>query len=347
MGDVEQLPTAARGICDLLLKSGDYLFLVDVKHSCSAAPVYMAARNLRNAVPHVRRTRPAAQPTTIVPMLVVPFMGETGRRICEDEGLAWFDLSGNADIRAKGLRIRITGNENRFKKRGRKATPFAPKASRVARQFLLEHPRGYTQKELVQLTGLDQGFVSRVLRRLEAEKLVARSERNHDRASRTVRRKGVYTVANPSLLLQSWQDEYEFTRHRIIQGHVATRTSEGLLASLASIFRDEGLTTAATGLAGAWLLTHFASFRLVTVYVDREPPQQLLSKLGFRQGDRGANTWLVVPNDESVFAGRQQREAIWCAHPVQVYLDLKFHPERSSEAAQRVRERYLDGKDDA
>jgi len=120
-----------------------------------------------------------------------------------------------------------------------------------------------------------------------------------------------------------------------------------LLASLAAAFCDEGLTTAATGLAGAWLLTHFASFRLVTLYVDREPPQELLTKLGFRHGDRGANTWLVIPNDEGVFAGRDEQDGIGCAHPVQVYLDLKFHPERSSEAAQRVRERYLDGNEHA
>jgi hypothetical protein len=98
---------------------------------------------------------------------------------------------------------------------------------------------------------------------------------------------------------------------------------------------------AATGLVGAWLLTGFASFRLVTLYLKDEPSPEFLVELGFREQERGANVWLVVPNDEGVFYGGQTRDEVPCVHPVQIYLDLKFHPECSAEAAEYLKEKYL------
>jgi len=305
---IESLEPPEGVALDLVLRCGEYLFLVEARRSGSAAPVYMAAKSLRRAERELLERLPTASSAAIVPVLVVPYMGEAGRRVCEEEGLAWLDRSGNASIRAPGLRILMRGHENRFKKRGRKATPFAPQASRIARQFLLDDNRSYTQKQLVEATGLDQGFVSRVLRRMEEDHLLARRARQ-------------YEVTDRTLLLSSWQEVYDFTKHRVIKGHIAARSSEDLTAVLSTAFQNEGLTSAATGLAGAWLLTRFASFRLVTFYLNHEPPREVLAQLGFRDQERGANTWIVIPNDKGVFFGRQERDGIWSAHPVQVYLD--------------------------
>ena len=67
----------------------------------------------------------------------------------------------------------------------------------------------------------------------------------------------------------------------------------------------------------------------------------MLEALNFREDERGANIWLVLPNDEGVFYGSEVRDGIPCAHPVQVYLDLKDHPERASEAAAKLRQDYF------
>ena len=98
---------------------------------------------------------------------------------------------------------------------------------------------------------------------------------------------------------------------------------------------------AVTGLAGAWLLNQFAGFRLVAFYVSQLPSAQAQQAMGFREESRGENVWLVVPNDEGVFHGAAEREGIPCVHPVQAYLDLKGHPERASEAAERLRNEFL------
>jgi hypothetical protein len=49
----------------------------------------------------------------------------------------------------------------------------------------------------------------------------------------------------------------------------------------------------------------------------------------------------VAPNDAGVFQGTGDRDGVRCVHPVQIYLDLKEHPERASDAAERVRAEFL------
>ena len=49
----------------------------------------------------------------------------------------------------------------------------------------------------------------------------------------------------------------------------------------------------------------------MALFVAEEPAEALLSRVGFRPEERGANTWLVVPNDEAVFVGSEEREAKW------------------------------------
>jgi hypothetical protein len=67
------------------------------------------------------------------------------------------------------------------------------------------------------------------------------------------------------------------------------------------------------------------------------PSPALLEQLDCREDPRGANLWLAVPNDAGVFHGAVEKDGIRCVHPVQVYLDLKFRPERATEAAEHLR----------
>jgi hypothetical protein len=261
-------------------------------------------------------------------------MGETGRRLCEEHELAWLDLSGNARIKAPGLFINVEGKPNRFKSAGRPPNLFAPKSSRIVRQLLIRPDRDLNQRELSKAADLDEGYTSRIVRRFEETGLVVRDE------------EGLLKPKDPEQLLDAWHETYDFMRHRIIKGHVAARSGEELLHGIASVLEKQAPGYAATGLCGAWLYTHFANFRLATFYLPNAPGDELSDLLGFREDERGANTWLVVPNDEGVFHGSGVQEGIACVHAIQVYLDLKDHPERSSEAASRLRQDYLKWRQD-
>ena len=310
-----------------LISAGEHTFLAEPRNSSARAPMILAVTRLRERREDIEKD--------VISLVVVPYMGETGRRLCEEHEIAWLDLSGNARIKAPGLLINVEGKPNRFKSAGRPPNLFAPKSSRIVRQFMIVADRALTQRELSQAADLDEGYTSRIVRRLEEKGLLLRDK------------KGLLNPRDPEHLLDSWHEAYDFMTHHIIKGHVAARSGEELLYRVAGILEKQARGYAATGLGAAWVYTHFANFRLATFYLSHVPADELSNTLGFREDDRGANTWLVVPNDEGVFHGSEVQEGIRCVHPVQVYLDLKAHPERSAEAASRLRQEYLKWKQDA
>ena len=137
-------------------------------------------------------------------------------------------------------------------------------------------------------------------------------------------------MPDPGLLLDAWREVYDFSKHHIRRGHVPARSGDVLLRQLSEAFDRANIEYAATGLGAAWVLTRFATFRVVTLYLRREPAPEIQEQVSFREDPQGANVWLVLPNDDGVFHGADEQDGLRCVHPVQVYLDLKGHPERAA-----------------
>ena len=269
---------------------------------------------------------------TAVPLLVVPYMGDSGRELCRTAGISWLDLSGNAEIETPSLRIRILGEPNRYKRSGRPETLFAPRSARAARFFLLDVNKVWLQTELAAATGLSAGYLSRLLPRYEEAGFITCGHEG-----RSLR----YRVTNPDALLDAWYADYDFNHHTILRGHVASRGGPELLRELSAALTSQNVEYAATGLAGAWIWEPFAAFRTVMLYLQDWPRQDILTAIGFHEGARGSNTWLVVPDDAGVFTGAEERDGIRCVSPVQAYLDLKGQSERAEEARAELRRVHL------
>jgi len=313
--------TAGALHADALVGLGGFTFVVQWTGSGTIARVSDAARQaLHHAAKGGKRT---------IPLVATPFMGPAGRERCEEANVGWLDLSGNAHLVGPGLHVKIDGQPNRYKGPGRPASAFAPKSSRIARWLLMHPNQPLTQRELATATKMDEGFTSRIVAKLEIDELIARDPSGRIRAR------------DPNLLLDAWAENYSFTKHRILRGHVPARSAEAQLRAMTEILARKRQPYAATGLAAAWLLDRFAGFRIVTIYLANDPEAPLLEQLGFREAEPGANTWLVVPNDEGVFQGASDHDGVRCVHPVQVYLDLKEHPERAKEAAEQLRKDLL------
>jgi hypothetical protein len=306
---------------DLVVSHGGRKFAVEVKSTSSLAHVALAARQVAGYAKDAGRG--------VIPLVAVPFMGKAGAAACAEAGVGWLDLAGNARIVAGDLFINVQGRPNTVRQPGRKPDLFSPRSSRVVRWFLMHPDRPFTQREIAKGASMDEGYVSRIVKRMEAEMYLLRNGN------------GTVRVGEPGLLLEAWRERYRFFRHDVRQGHVAARSGVELARALAGAFEEEGVAYAATGLAAAWFLTDFAAFRIATFYLEKEPPARVLEKVGFREEQSGANVWLAFPDDNGVFDGSMKKSRVRCVHPVQVYLDLKDHPERSQEAAERLREVYL------
>ena len=303
---------------DLVLRGPRLTLIAEIKASGSAASVSAAIRKLE---PHRTKTKH--------PLVVVPYMGDVGRRLCAEHRVHWVDMSGNAYIHAPPVHVHVEGKPNKFVTRGRKSNMFAPKASRVARQLLFNPNEPQTQCELAERTGLGEGYVSRVVRRLEDDRLIKR-----DRNTRAV------SAGDPELLLDAWDEQYDFSSHHVVRGHVPVSKIAVTLSGLYNRLAAQG-DVAVTGLSAAWLIEPFAQYRLMTLYIAAPLGTEALDEIGFSETDRGANLWLVVPNDESVLEGRTKKKKLSVVHPLQCYLDLGGHPERAPAARQMLREKYL------
>ena len=307
--------------------AGETAFVLECRTATYTAALHHAIRGLKARVSEMHER---GLWNAIVPVLAVPFMGPSGRRLCSDEDCSWLDLSGNAYIRAPRILVRIEGNANRFKRRGRPPSAFAPVASRVARELLMSPGIDLSQRQLARRIDMDEGYVSRIVRNLADQGLVAKY--GH-----------LIQVPDYDLLLRAWLDEYDFSKHRRIAGHISARDGDELIRGLARALGDQPHTPpyAATGLAAAWCLGRFAGFRIASLYIHNAGALRSLSDLSFRPTDRGANVWLLVPDDSGVFQGVKVRDGVHCVSPVQAYLDLHAHPERAKEVAGEVKSTYL------
>jgi hypothetical protein len=308
---------------DALVETPAYTFAVEFKANSNLANIVRGIDQVRSLPPATSRGRGGWHP-----LIATRYMTPAGRQHCQEAGMSWMDLAGNAHIEGKGLYVHVEGRPNTFKPPGRPSSVFAPKSSRIARWLLIHPDRFFHQRELAQETSMDEGFTSRIVSRLEDERLVRRNKQ------------GQVRVSNPDLLLDAWAEEYDFFKHEVHRSHMSARSGRELVHTANSRLGPLGWDTAATGLAAAWAIHPFAEFRITTLYLKEREARQVPWPSSEPES-AGANLWLVLPNDAGVFQGRGvYAEGIACVHPVQVWLDLRAHPERSAEAAEQLRSSF-------
>src|SRR5206468_12964609 len=86
------------GDVELIAYIGDAIFVVEFKTQGDAASTAMAARRTRQFAEQLKMKA--------TPLVAVPYMGEVGQRLCDEAGVCWLDLSGNAHLFGPpGLRV--------------------------------------------------------------------------------------------------------------------------------------------------------------------------------------------------------------------------------------------------
>jgi hypothetical protein len=127
---------------------------------------------------------------TIVPVVIVTYMGEEQAKILQREGVSWIDLCGNMTIRAPGgIYIERTGKKNLYPDTSPIKKIYEGTSSLVSRALLLKKEPFKTLYEIVNFINERNGnitlaTVSKVINSLEENLLVTKADSGISAANR-------------------------------------------------------------------------------------------------------------------------------------------------------------------
>lgn len=241
-------------------------------------------------------------------LLIAPWLSERTQALLAQEDINYLDLTGNALLRLNNppFFLQTTGAQrNPSPTKRADASLRGAKAPRVIRLLLDVRPP-YGVVEIAKATGLNQGYVSRLLEALYREGLIEREPRGP-----------VQSVDVPALV-RRWATGYDTFRTNQAERFIAPAGLGRVLERLAA---DPGLGTrvAITGSFAANRLAPVASPALLLLYYDI--PQLLARDLDLLPAEEGANLMVLRPFDSVVFDRGDIEEGLRYAAPSQVAVD--------------------------
>lgn len=256
------------------------------------------------------------------PVIVVPFIGERGKRICDENNIGYMDFGGNIKIARAGLLIYTEGKERPKGIAPINQSLFSPKATRISK-FLLSQPHAeWMQKDIVEKTKLSKGLVSRVINKMiEGGYVIKKGEK--------------LILADFDDLFSSWVESQMKWRERKKNYYVWAQNTSNLMETLAEKFSRNKIKYAFTQEAGASLVAPFATFDIVSVYIeslDKFPEKSLSAS----EADKGFNLTLIEAPDEYMFTRVQDKGGLKVVDKLQLYADLRKNPLRGEKQASHL-----------
>ena len=252
-------------------------------------------------------------------MVVAPYLSPSVRERLVDAGLGFVDLTGNVRVALSrpGLFIEARGADVNPDRPARPSRSLrGGKAGRIVRALIdREEPSGV--RALAAITGVNPGYVSRIVALLDDQALIERSGRG-----------GRIVSVDWPRLLERWSQDAPLSS----RGTQTMCLEPRGLAALTSRFSTSSLRYAVTGTLAVSELAPVAAAHLAVVYVD--DARAAVSALDLRIAERGANVMLIEPEDEWVFGGRILRNGLSAVAIGQAAADLLTSPGRGPAEAE-------------
>lgn len=272
----------------------------------------------------------ASQDRDSVPMIVAKYLSPERRKQCQNAGIYFLDLCGNVFLEYDSLYIERMGFPNRFPEKRSGRRPFSDKASLILRAVFQNKKRLWGIRELAQYVGLDPGFVSRMAQELEKRNYVSRKDSK-------------LKLRDPKSILEDWVHEYDYKKNREVRYFCLGKGPNEIIDKLSNVNISERIQYAFGLHAGASLLSPYAVYNVVHIYVpNRDGIDWFVEKLKLREAQEGANFVFLLPYyKHSVFYDKQNIRGLWVVSDLQLYLDLYNYPMRGLEQAEHLYEKRL------
>ncbi|OGS34729.1 MAG: hypothetical protein A2293_03475 [Elusimicrobia bacterium RIFOXYB2_FULL_49_7] len=259
-------------------------------------------------------------------IFIVHKIGRPQFKWAKTNGISIIDANGNGVVRLPGFHMEVFLAREKKERIPSAGTPFTSKAVRIVRALLSDRQKNWSQAELVNRTGLSQGYVSLTLKKLSAEGYVGVHS-------------GKISLLDSGHLLDDWAMHYRFDRHRQKKYAFNASSYDEGLRKLGNIFNDAKLKYAFTGWSAAHLRAPYGIAALWMAYVESDvsiPEGKSLYPV-----PEGGNLILLQPQDVGVFQFGIQVGGLNIVSDAQLFVDLKKMPGRAAEQADVVRQKYL------
>ncbi|MCO7635726.1 type IV toxin-antitoxin system AbiEi family antitoxin [Pseudomonas sp. S 311-6] len=309
-------------IARLLVDGRQHLLICEYKSNGQPRYARSALLELRNYV--AQRTPEAT------PVFIAPYISPAVRQLCEEKGVSYLDLEGNARIAFRGVFIeRMVTDKPAAEQRELKSL-FRPKSAQVLRTMLREPGRAWRVTELSEISGVSLGHVSNVRTGL--------IDREWARAS-----DDGLVLSDPDALVDAWRDSYTAPPGERLRFYTPLHGSAFEEAARSALRAKDGPGHAAfASFSAAQWLSPYGRTGTHYFFADEDGLRELQATLKLTPAAKGENVVITVPKDTGLFADTiEPAPGAVCTSLVQTYLDLSIAGERGAEAADHLRKEKL------
>lgn len=309
-------------IVRLLVNGRPHQLICEYKSNGQPRHARSAVLELRNYVAHR-----APQAT---PVFIAPYISPAVRQLCEEKGVGFLDLEGNARIAFGGVFIeRVVTDKPVVEQRELKSL-FRPKSAHVLRIMLREPGRAWRVTELSEISGVSLGHVSNVRTGL--------IDREWARAS-----DDGLVLSAPDALLDAWRDSYTAPPGERLRFYTPLHGSAFEDAARSTLCADDSSGRAAfASFSAAQWLSPYGRTGTHYFFANDEGLRKLQAGLKLTPTSKGENVVVTVPKDLGLLTDTvEPAPGAVCTSPVQTYLDLSITGERGTEAADHLRQERL------
>ena len=324
----------ATQLVELLLPPGWRVERRGAPGSGEAGLRFVSSEGRSRVVPVVLRQRldprGAAQVPSGLPRIVVArYLSKTVRERLEQRGIGFVDCTGNMRLVLDdpGLFVLAAGAETNPWPDKRRFSLRGVKAGHVVQALAARRPPSGV-RELAELTDVDPGYVSRLLRMLDREAIVERTSR------------GQVERVDWRRLVTRWAADAPLEQRAEATTWLAPRGWKRVIDQLGvAEFRY-----ALTGSMAASRVAPVAPTRLLSLYVD--DPEQVAQQLGLRPASAGANVVLLQTADDTILQHATEVEGLRQVAMPLVVADLMTGPGRSPAEAEALMD-WMDEHEEA
>lgn len=260
-----------------------------------------------------------------VRILVAPYISERTARICEDNGMGYFDYAGNCWFVGHSIFLSEKGNKNMQPKKQKAISIFertSVVSSCILRELFVDITKIWKLKYLAEKVNCSIGQVSKLMNYLVENAWVEKSSEG-------------YKIIAPESLLQEWSKDYgkkEITAYSCYSLDNASVIEK----RLQRLRKDMGIDSYLTGLSGGVRYAPVVRYNKVHVYIAPEDIQEAISYLDMKEVNSGSNVVILpLENDSYIKDYRVIGDSV-VVSPLQIYLDSMQIKGRGEELAEAV-----------